>query len=118
MSPCDTVVWTAEEKLCPPHICLAEEAESCAGCGLGAFLTIKTPSWSHAAESLALNEQKGPPSGAQRLKKVSSSNSEYSELLRGLRAPARCVLGLAGALVSGTLVWTIMILLGSPDGVD
>lgn len=122
-------MWTAEEKLCPP---LSLPAEPCAGwstCwGRGSVSTITTPSWSHSAESPVAKEHEGPPradtespSGAQRVKNVSSSNREYSEL-RGLwlLALCCCVLGLAGVLVSGTLSWTVTMLLGSCDvtGVD
>lgn len=134
-SPCDTDGWMwilewsdSEEKLCPWIILTAEETEPwggwracCWGCSL--LSTIITPSWSHSAESSTVKEHEGPPgadtespSGAQRVKNVSSSNSEYSEL-RGLLLPdcCCCVLGLAGVLVSGTLSWTATILLGSCD---
>lgn len=50
-----------------------------------------------------MKEQEGPvgaeASGAQRVKNVSSSSREYSEV-RGLWV------GLAGELLSGTLSWT------------
>lgn len=79
-----------------------------------------------------VKEHEGPPeaeeadteslSGAQRVKNVSSSNREYSEV-RGLlllHLCCCCALGLAGVLVSGTVSWTATILLGSCDvtGVD
>lgn len=133
-SPCDTDgwVWTldwsdSEEILCPPVILTAEETEpwggwsTCWGCS--SLSTIITPSWSHSEESSTVKEHEGPPavdtespSGAHRVKNVSSSNSVYSEL-RGLLLLdlCCCVLGLAGVLVSGTLSWTATILLGSCD---
>ncbi len=136
--PCDTDGWMwtlersgAEEKLCPPLIFTDEEAEPCGGwstCwGCGSASTTITPSWSHSAESSVVKEHEGPPgvdteslSGAQRVKNVSSSNREYSELRGLLLLDLCCVLELAGVLVSGTLSWTATILLGSCEvtGVD
>lgn len=87
-----------------------------------------TLSWSLSAESPMAKEHEGPlravtesPSGAQRVKKVSSSNREYSAVGRLWLLALCCrVLGLVGVLVSGTFSWTIITLQGSSDvmGVD
>lgn len=132
--PCDMDGWMwTLERSGPPLTLTAKETEPCGGWspggGGGSVSTIITPSWSHSAESSVVKEHEGPPgpdteslSGAQRVKNVSSSNREYSEL-RGLLLLGLCcccVLGLAAVLVSGTLSWTATILLGSCDvtGVD
>ena len=122
-------MWTvehpvAEDKLCPPLILTAEETD-------GSASTIVTPSVSNSAESSTLKEHEGPQgvdteslSGAQRVKNVSSSNREYSELsvvlLLDLCAAGGCALGLADVLVSGSRRFTATLLLESSDimGVD
>lgn len=112
----------ADDKLCPPPILVAEGTD-------GSVSMTITPSLLHSAESLVVKEHEGPLgadaeslSGAQRVKKFSSSNREYSEV-RGLLLLdlcCCCVLRLAGKLVSGILSRTATTLLQSSDitGVD
>lgn len=59
----------------------ADEVEPCGGCDSDSM--IRTPSWPQSGESPAAKEQEGPSlaatdslSGAQRVKKVSSSKRE------------------------------------------
>lgn len=105
------------DKFCP-HDFIAEETDG--------SVSITITSSLHSAESSAVNEHEGGDagslSGAQRVKKVSSSNREHSEVtgLSLLDLCCCCVLGLAGELMSGTLSRTATTLLQSSDitGVD